>query len=156
MRPGSGGSRIHILSGGKPACNVRGRALQYGQVTCLRCIAVRDATPKIRLIPTRLCRPPHDPIDLELVDRISWSLILNGWVGRPLVGYGTRRIQLITGSHRYAAAVDAEVTAIPVVVLPRWAWGEIQRRKRWFGKYLLAFARQAQLCSRLKAILAKD
>ena len=48
--------------------------------------------------------PPHEVRDEQKLEEIKESLKQNGWQGSPLVIWGDD--DLLTGSHRYAAAVD--------------------------------------------------
>jgi hypothetical protein len=69
-----------------------------------------------------LCDPPHGVVRPEQVDDLVEAFIYSGWDrARPyLVGYwcdmrGHRRIQLLSGTHRWAAAFTIGL-AIPVVI----------------------------------------
>lgn len=64
------------------------------------------------------CSPPHRVTHPEKVDALREQFMREGWaVGCPvLVGYlFERRIQLLSGSHRWAAAQRADIV-IPVAV----------------------------------------
>jgi len=60
--------------------------------------------------------PPHDPDDLDKVRALTDDMAARGWVGAPLVAFGE---QLVTGSHRYAAAraLDWTDADVPTVTL---------------------------------------
>jgi ParB-like nuclease domain len=55
--------------------------------------------------------PYHGVQDREKFDELVLSMVENGWVGAPLVKYGN---QLLTGSHRFAAA---KASGTPVMVV---------------------------------------
>ena len=79
----------------------------------------------------QLCDPPHRITHLEKVCDICRSLAVNGWVGDQLVGYLLDgRIQLINGSHRWAAAKELGIH-IPVVVVSyayvQDIWGDLDK-----------------------------
>jgi hypothetical protein len=62
--------------------------------------------------------PRHEARDRSHLDAILSSMKSRGWDGPPLVGYslGEGRVQLITGSHRYHAAVS-ELKKVPVRII---------------------------------------
>lgn len=67
---------------------------------------------------TTECMPPHAVGRPEHVDDLVESILLRGWDGPSLIGYpfnGT--IQLLSGSHRYAASQRLQI-AMPVVIVP--------------------------------------
>lgn len=77
--------------------------------------------------------PPHRVTRPEQVDDLAVDMQTRGWVGDPLVGYPdetirTAPIQLLSGTHRRAAA---ERVGIPVPVVVRTfaevvaAWGDL-------------------------------
>ena len=53
---------------------------------------------------------PHEVRDAALLDALTESMCIDGWIGAPLVG-DMRSGQLFTGSHRYAAARAAGIEA---------------------------------------------
>ena len=58
--------------------------------------------------------PPHDAFDAAKTAALADDMDARGWVGAPLVAFGE---QLVTGSHRYAAAqsldwTDADVPTV--------------------------------------------
>ena len=86
---------------------------------------------KARLVEPRLCLPPHRITSQEAFQRLLEAFLLKGWDhSKPsLVGYVVgNKVQLLSGSHRWAAALESE-TKIPVVVLPKSlveeAWGNL-------------------------------
>lgn len=61
--------------------------------------------------------PLHPPIDRDYVDELCMSMRDNGWLGRPLAGIiKSGYTQLLTGSHRYSAAMHSNIT-FPVISL---------------------------------------
>lgn len=91
--------------------------------------------------PKRLI-PPHRIIRPERVVELAESMLTWGWRGQSLVGYPWgNQIQLITGTHRRAAA-EAMQLFVPVVVLNTkqvgMAWGDVIKwtqllNKGWDG-----------------------
>ena len=76
------------------------------------------------------CSPPHGVSRDEFVVQLANVFTSDGWDYRKpaLVGYPwLDGVQLLSGSHRWAAAVMAELETIPVVVISfaevRKAWG---------------------------------
>jgi ParB-like chromosome segregation protein Spo0J len=79
---------------------------------------------------------PHRVVRPEQVDELADAMKRGGWRGDALVGYQNgRHIQLLSGTHRRAAAQLACI-GVPVVVWPRAAveqawgmpeWGDIMR-----------------------------
>ena len=57
--------------------------------------------------------PLHDAWDTPRLNSILESMKENGWIGAPLVAWGSH---LVTGSHRYEAARLLEID-VPVVQL---------------------------------------
>lgn len=57
--------------------------------------------------------PPHEIRDEALLDALIASMQRDGWLGAPLVG-DIISGQLITGSHRWAAAREAGIEA-PII-----------------------------------------
>lgn len=78
-----------------------------------------DISPEdVGCLPPREIRPIHEPRDPELLSRLIRSMRRSGWLGRPLLvvrkaggGY-----QALTGSHRLAGALEAELPAVPAIV----------------------------------------
>ena len=86
------------------------------------------------LHPTR-CKPPHKVTHPEKLEQLIVDFQLFGWMdSHPhLVGYRVlHTIQLLSGSHRWAAARVVGID-IPVVVVPHqqvWdAWGDVGKWK---------------------------
>lgn len=75
------------------------------------------ATTGIVEIEARKIVPPHEVRDRAKLDAISASMTADGWAGRPLLVMeeGDHYVAL-TGSHRHAAAVEADLDAIPCVL----------------------------------------
>ena len=72
--------------------------------------------------------PPHRVTHPERVDLLSLSLSVSGWRGPSLVGYPLDgRVQLLSGTHRLAAARHLGWLGVPVRILTREAveraWG---------------------------------
>ena len=85
--------------------------------------------PKRTIAPHRVTRP-------EQVEQLAADMMAKGWQGEALVGYKLGAgVQLLSGTHRRAAAIIAQI-AIPVVVWPyvmvELCWG----KDEW--KYLMA------------------
>lgn len=60
--------------------------------------------------------PPHKITRPEQVDQLTASMEEGGWQGDPLVGYWIcGELQLLTGTHRRAAADRANIL-VPVIV----------------------------------------
>ena len=75
-----------------------------------------------------LLDPPHKVTYPEYVEALCDALLTVGWDGPDLVGYPLGdRIQLLSGSHRYAAAILAGMMSVPVRIVPYAkvvaAWG---------------------------------
>lgn len=77
--------------------------------------------------------PPHVVVRPWQVVELAAAMRTMGWRGSPLVGYddGEGGIQLLTGTHRRAAAVRANMATIPVKVyssgLVSRCWGRLSR-----------------------------
>lgn len=56
--------------------------------------------------------PYHKPCDTTALAELTSDMSVRGWVGTPLVRFDDK---LMTGSHRYQAALDAGMTEVPVV-----------------------------------------
>lgn len=71
---------------------------------------------QIRWLRVEDCDPPHGVTHQEHASKLIASIINFGWNDRPLQGYKLHdRIQLLSGSHRYAAAKWLDIY-IPVVL----------------------------------------
>lgn len=86
----------------------------------------------LRWMPPVRCMPPHSvsrPDDVivfaNAFDQVGWDYDHPALVGYPW--REKRKIQLLSGSHRWAGATMAELALIPVIVVPfAWvdaAWG---------------------------------
>lgn len=78
--------------------------------------------------------PPHKVTSPEHVWALQESMEQDGWIGEPLVGYiHNGRIQLLSGTHRRAAAIMADIK-VPVIVRPfsqvQEAYGDLDKWKR--------------------------
>jgi hypothetical protein len=80
---------------------------------------------------TKACRPPHRVGRPEQVDDLTEAFLFSGWDRRRpvLVGYQDGHgVQLLSGSHRWAAADRAGV-AVPVIVVAKRfveeCWGHL-------------------------------
>lgn len=75
-----------------------------------------------REMPPIQCLPPHGVTDPEKMYALANSFATRGWEGEPLIGYRIEdgRIQLLSGSHRWAAARLMRKRVIPVRVYPEW------------------------------------
>ena len=74
----------------------------------------------LEMLDPELCLPPHKVTHPEKYTILFMAFLYYGFsVASPaLVGYPFgEKIQLITGSHRWAAANDAKI-ALPVIVYP--------------------------------------
>jgi hypothetical protein len=75
-------------------------------------------TKVIWLNPSR-CLPPHKITHPEKFETLYFEFKENGWSKNepPLLGYQMKKIQLISGSHRHAAAKCAKIN-LPVIIYP--------------------------------------
>lgn len=87
----------------------------------------------MEIIPLAKINPLHEVQDPEKLRTLTESMKDDGWVGAPLVAipYGDG-FQALTGSHRWAAACDADLYEIPVEVIPYEAltpeqWARLER-----------------------------
>lgn len=75
----------------------------------------------IQWITPEFCIPPHKVARPEQVSDLAEEFSVNGWgAGYPaLVGYmlGEHTVQLLSGSHRWAAAIIANLQKIPVSII---------------------------------------
>jgi ParB-like chromosome segregation protein Spo0J len=83
------------------------------------------------LCPTSLT-PPHAVVRPEQVDELAADMRAHGWRGAALVGYPHQDgVQLLTGTHRQAASIRANMATIPVQVYPyalvARCWGRLNR-----------------------------
>lgn len=84
---------------------------------------------------TRLtaCAPLHEVRDADKLATLVAAMRRDGWQGRPLLAMPNGDgVQLLTGSHRYAAAVAAGLETVPVVCIPDEAldvdgWEQVER-----------------------------
>lgn len=62
--------------------------------------------------------PLHDVRDSAKLDELAASMRADGWVGRPVLAWGdpSALVQAVTGSHRIAAAMLAEIE-VPALVM---------------------------------------
>lgn len=79
-----------------------------------------------------LCTPPHGVARPEQVDDLAEAFSLCGWnpAAPALIGYlWGSGIQLLSGSHRWAAATKAGLDKIPIVLVDYFkvhrAWGDL-------------------------------
>lgn len=75
---------------------------------------------------------PHVVVRPNQVEELATDMRSRGWRGVPLVGYSLDGdIQLLTGTHRRAAAIRANLSTIPVTVYPHAlvarCWGHLNR-----------------------------
>ena len=96
--------------------------------------------PNVQWLSPSVCSPPHRITHPEKAAALCQDFLTNGWNTREpaLVGYQLEDgIQLITGSHRWAAAMGAGIQ-IPVRVEPYgtvlWSWGNLERWFRLLGQ----------------------
>lgn len=87
--------------------------------------------------PSRLL-PPHRVTRPEQVRELAESMINWGWRGQALVGYPWgNQIQLLTGTHRRAAAEVCHLFC-PVVIVSKAqvgdAWGDLAKWTRLLNK----------------------
>ena len=70
-------------------------------------------------IATSAIEPVHEVRDAAKLAGLVESMAVDGWSGRPLlvVDTGNGWYQAWTGSHRYAAAVEAGLAEIPCLVV---------------------------------------
>lgn len=87
----------------------------------------------IQWLRTSDCSPPHQVTHPEKAAKLEWEFITSGWdTSQPaLIGYSYGdTVQLLSGSHRWAAAAAAGIR-IPVIVKPygevRWSYGNLER-----------------------------
>lgn len=76
--------------------------------------------------------PPHAVVRPAQVDELAADMRARGWSGSPLIGYPLDGgIQLLTGTHRQAGSIRANLSTIPVKVYPlsvvTRCWGRLNR-----------------------------
>lgn len=78
-----------------------------------------DYKTKVKWIYPKHCNPPHRVTHPEKLRDLYEQFNLKGWdiTKPPLLGYSDKKIQLISGSHRHAAAKLADIR-IPVIIYP--------------------------------------
>lgn len=84
-----------------------------------------------------VCTPPHRAQRLEQVDDLAEAFSLMGWnpAAPALIGYRWGSgIQLLSGSHRWAAAMKSKLDRIPIVLIDylevHRAWGDVELWKK--------------------------
>lgn len=82
-------------------------------------MAVMNFRTRIRWLEPNRCIPPHKVTHPYKFAELCDQFLLNGWDTKkpPLIGYQRKKIQLISGSHRWAAAHFSKIK-IPVIVYP--------------------------------------
>jgi ParB-like chromosome segregation protein Spo0J len=86
----------------------------------------------VRHLDPNTLTPPHVVVRPWQVVELAAGMRALGWQGSPLVGYeDDGGVQLLTGTHRRAAAVRANMATIPVKVyssrLVSRCWGWLNR-----------------------------
>jgi hypothetical protein len=76
----------------------------------------------VKLVPIDRISPCYKVADTRLTKELLDSFLTEGWKANApnLIGYFnnvTKKIDLISGSRRYAAAVEAKLNFLPVVIL---------------------------------------
>ena len=77
------------------------------------------ATNKIQWVNPSLCDAPHSVTECERLYNLIDAFLESGWdLTKPsMIGYWLNgKIQLLSGSHRYEAAVRAKLEKVPVIV----------------------------------------
>ena len=98
------------------------------------------------MVPLRDCKPPHGVHHEYRRIRIANSLHGEGWKGRPLLGQRYNgRIQLWTGSHRYAAAHSLNLAIVPVVLIPNCRIDFEDRLARGVYEQFYVYLKQREL-----------
>jgi ParB-like chromosome segregation protein Spo0J len=63
-------------------------------------------------------KPLHKPRQRALLKRLAKDMAANGWTGRPLLVIERNGEYFAwTGSHRIAAAIEAELEAVPCYII---------------------------------------
>ena len=71
-------------------------------------------------------KPPHGPRLVDLLSSLVEDMRELGWRGRPLLAVEDKEgIHLLTGSHRFAAAIEVGLESVPVYLMqadegPEW------------------------------------
>lgn len=89
----------------------------------------------VKWIKTKSCTPPHRVTHPEKFIELFRQFSSSGWNNEhpPLLGYQMGpKIQLISGSHRWAAAHRADIK-IPVVVYPEFIIHKIWGTEDWLS-----------------------
>lgn len=76
-------------------------------------------TNKTQWVSPSLCDAPHRIVECERLYNLIDAFLEGGWdLTKPcMIGYWLNdRIQLLSGSHRYEAAVRAKLEKVPVIV----------------------------------------
>lgn len=88
-------------------------------------------------IKPQVCLPPHRVARPEQVISLYNEFKQDGWNPEApcLVGYSggrtAKKVQLLSGSHRWAAAMEAELRFIPVILYPYKKVEEIWGTDEW-------------------------
>lgn len=83
--------------------------------------------PSFKWVPVSACDPPHRVTKPEQVEHLRQLITASGWNGHYLVGYQLgNRIQLLSGTHRHAAADKLPVVVWPEEVI-RDSWGDLRK-----------------------------
>lgn len=87
---------------------------------------------EVNWLPTNCLIPPHGVARPEQVRALAEDFVRFGWdFSKPaLIGYKwEKKVQLLSGSHRFAAAAQAKIR-VPVVLIPygvvQQAWGNLE------------------------------
>ena len=83
-------------------------------------MAVMNFRTRVKWTKTKLCIPPHRITHPDKFKQLYEQFVDSGWDVKcpPLIGYQDKKIQLISGSHRWAAAHLAKIE-IPVIIYPQ-------------------------------------
>lgn len=82
-------------------------------------MAVMNFRTRVKWIDPKCCNPPHRITHFDKFVDLCEQFSENGWDTKkpPLIGYQRKKIQLISGSHRWAAALYNKIK-IPVIIYP--------------------------------------
>ena len=94
-------------------------------------------------------RPAHEVRDHDKFNALVASMLADGWQGRPLlvVDEANEGYQALTGSHRLAAALAAELDIVPIAIVEAddlWsdydlslseALGQLESLRWWLEDY---------------------
>ena len=90
--------------------------------------------PNIHWLPTGACFPPHRVVQPSQVAELASQFREGGWdMSQPaLIGYPYGEgIQLLSGTHRHAAAMEAGIR-VPVKIVPySEVWNSFGHLERW-------------------------